>query len=102
VLGRTTWERWKSSIQPDGGEGLAKRKGVVERRGLKEALLPDGQGGHVEGATGLRSCSKNWDSASFAYALRRARVLANGILVSVPFGHDRPKTAGMHSNWTNT
>jgi hypothetical protein len=27
----------KSSIQPDGGEGLAKRKGVVARRGLKEA-----------------------------------------------------------------
>jgi len=32
----TAW-RWKSSIQPDGGEGLAKRKGVVARRGLKEA-----------------------------------------------------------------
>ena len=29
--------RCKSSIQPDGGEGLAKRKGVVTRRGLKEA-----------------------------------------------------------------
>jgi hypothetical protein len=27
----------KSPIQPDGGEGLAKRKGVVARRGLKEA-----------------------------------------------------------------
>jgi hypothetical protein len=27
----------ESSIQPDGGEGLAKRKGVVARRGLKEA-----------------------------------------------------------------
>jgi hypothetical protein len=27
----------KVSIQPDGGEGLAKRKGVVARRGLKEA-----------------------------------------------------------------
>jgi len=32
----TAW-RWKSFIQPDGGEGLAKRKGVVARRGLKEA-----------------------------------------------------------------
>ena len=32
----TAW-RWKSSTQPDGGEGLAKRKGVVARRGLKEA-----------------------------------------------------------------
>src|SRR5208337_79972 len=29
--------RWKSSAQPDDGEGLAKRKGVVVRRGLKEA-----------------------------------------------------------------
>ena len=28
---------WKSSVQPDGGEGLAKRKDVVARRGLKEA-----------------------------------------------------------------
>jgi hypothetical protein len=27
----------KSPVQPDGGEGLAKRKGVVARRGLKEA-----------------------------------------------------------------
>jgi hypothetical protein len=27
----------KSSIQPDGGEGLAKRKGVVARWGLKKA-----------------------------------------------------------------
>src|SRR5215211_1848785 len=32
----TAW-RWKSSTQPDGGEGLAKRKGVAVRRGLKEA-----------------------------------------------------------------
>jgi len=32
----TAW-RWKSFIQPDGGEGLAKRKGVAARRGLKEA-----------------------------------------------------------------
>jgi len=29
--------RWKSSSQPDGGEAIAKRKGVVARRGLKEA-----------------------------------------------------------------
>jgi hypothetical protein len=29
--------RCKSSTQPDGGEGLAKRKGVAARRGLKEA-----------------------------------------------------------------
>ena len=29
--------RCKSSAQPDGGEVLAKRKGVVARRGLKEA-----------------------------------------------------------------
>ena len=29
--------RWKSSTHPDGGEGLAKRKGVVVRRGLEEA-----------------------------------------------------------------
>ena len=29
--------RCKSSIQPDGGEGLAKRKGVAVRWGLKEA-----------------------------------------------------------------
>jgi hypothetical protein len=28
---------WKSSIQSDGGEGLAKRKGVIARWGLKEA-----------------------------------------------------------------
>ena len=28
---------WKSPVQPDGGEALAKRKGVVVRRGLKEA-----------------------------------------------------------------
>jgi len=32
----TAW-RWKSSALPDGGEGLAKRKGVVVRRRLKEA-----------------------------------------------------------------
>jgi len=32
----TVW-RWKSSTQPDGGEGLAKRKGVTVRWGLKEA-----------------------------------------------------------------
>ena len=29
--------RWKSSIQPDGGEGLAKRKGGIARWGLKKA-----------------------------------------------------------------
>ena len=29
--------RWKSSAQPDGGEVLAKRKGVAARRGLEEA-----------------------------------------------------------------
>jgi hypothetical protein len=28
---------WKSAAQPGAGEGLAKRKGVVVRRGLKEA-----------------------------------------------------------------
>jgi len=28
----TVW-RWKSSTQPDGGEGLAKRKGVIARQG---------------------------------------------------------------------
>lgn len=27
----------KSPVQPDGGDGLAKRKGVVVRQGLKEA-----------------------------------------------------------------
>ena len=27
---------WKSPIQPDGGEGLAKHKGVIARWGLKE------------------------------------------------------------------
>lgn len=32
----TAW-RWKSFTQPDGGEGLAKRKGVTARWGLKEA-----------------------------------------------------------------
>jgi hypothetical protein len=32
----TAW-RWKSSIQPDGGGGLAKRKGVIARWGLKKA-----------------------------------------------------------------
>jgi hypothetical protein len=32
-----TVQRCKSSTQPDGGEGLAKRKGVVARRGLKAA-----------------------------------------------------------------
>jgi hypothetical protein len=26
---------WKSPIQPDGGEGLAKHKGVIARWGLK-------------------------------------------------------------------
>ena len=29
--------RWESSAQPDGGEGLAKRKGVIARWGLKKA-----------------------------------------------------------------
>jgi hypothetical protein len=33
---RPPW-RWKSSTQPDGGEGLAKRKGVIARCRLKEA-----------------------------------------------------------------
>ena len=33
----STARRCKSSTQPDGGEELAKRKGVVVRRGLKEA-----------------------------------------------------------------
>src|SRR3954454_4473376 len=33
----STARRCKSSTQPDGGEGLAKRKGVAARRGLKEA-----------------------------------------------------------------
>jgi hypothetical protein len=33
---RQAW-RWKSSIQPDGGEGLAKRKGVIARRRPEEA-----------------------------------------------------------------
>jgi hypothetical protein len=32
----TAW-RWKSSIQPDDGEGLAKRKGVIARWGLEKA-----------------------------------------------------------------
>ncbi len=38
--------RWKSSAQPDGGEGQATGKGVVARRRLKEAIAkmrPDGQ-----------------------------------------------------------
>src|ERR1039457_2323657 len=29
--------KWKSSTQPDGGEGLAKRKGATARKRLKEA-----------------------------------------------------------------
>jgi hypothetical protein len=36
----TAW-RWKSSSHPDGGEVIAKRKGVVARRGLKEAWSKD-------------------------------------------------------------
>ena len=32
-----TARRCKFSTQPDGGEGLAKRKGFAVRRGLKEA-----------------------------------------------------------------
>ncbi len=32
----TAWG-WKSPIQPDGGEGLAKRQGVIARWGLKAA-----------------------------------------------------------------
>jgi hypothetical protein len=39
----TAW-RCKSSTQPDGGEGLAKRKGEITlaaRRGLKEARSKD-------------------------------------------------------------
>jgi MFS family permease len=34
----TAWG-WKSPAQPGGGEGLEKRKGVVARRGLKEAWI---------------------------------------------------------------
>jgi hypothetical protein len=36
---------WKSSIRPDDGEGLVKRKGVAARQGLKEAWskAADGQ-----------------------------------------------------------
>src|SRR5215475_1541736 len=30
--------RWKSFIQPDGGEGVAKRKGVVARWGLQGSV----------------------------------------------------------------
>jgi hypothetical protein len=40
----STARRCKSSTQPDGGEGLAKRKGeitLVARRGLKEAWSKD-------------------------------------------------------------
>jgi hypothetical protein len=37
VPSMTTAWRWKSSIQPDDGEGLAKRKGVIARWGLKTA-----------------------------------------------------------------
>ena len=40
----STARRCKSSTQPDGGEGLAKRKGeitLVVRRGLKEAWSKD-------------------------------------------------------------
>src|SRR5829696_10517662 len=40
----TAW-RWKSSTQSDGGEGLAKRKGVAARRGLREAC-PERHGGN--------------------------------------------------------
>jgi len=36
----TAW-RCKSSSHPDGGEVIAKRKGVVARRGLKEAWSRD-------------------------------------------------------------
>jgi hypothetical protein len=36
----TAW-RCKSSSHPDGGEVIAKRKGVVARRGLKEAWSKD-------------------------------------------------------------
>ena len=40
--GRVCWacpaaRKWKSSTQPDGGEGLVKRKGFDVRRGPKEA-----------------------------------------------------------------
>ena len=34
----TAWG-WKSPVQPGGGEGLEKRKGVVVRQGLKEAWI---------------------------------------------------------------
>jgi hypothetical protein len=34
----TAWG-WKSPAQPGGGEGLEKRKGIVARRGLKEAWI---------------------------------------------------------------
>ena len=39
LVRRTCLAAWrcKSSTQPDGGEELAKRKGVAARRGLKEA-----------------------------------------------------------------
>src|SRR5829696_3766091 len=36
--------RWKSSIQPGGSEGLAKRKDVVARRGLKRGAKPRSAG----------------------------------------------------------
>ena len=35
----STARGWKSPAQPGGGEGLEKRKGVVVRRGLKEAWI---------------------------------------------------------------
>jgi hypothetical protein len=37
VPSMTTAWRWKSSVQPDDDEGLAKRKGAIARWRLKEA-----------------------------------------------------------------
>jgi hypothetical protein len=37
VPSMTTAWKWKSSVQPNDGEGLAKRKGVIARWRLEEA-----------------------------------------------------------------
>jgi hypothetical protein len=57
---------WKSSVQPDGGEGLAKRKDVVARRGLKEAS-PIGppsdnpSGRRQQSQRGMNRNERNWN-----------------------------------------
>lgn len=95
------WES-KSSIQPDGGGGLAKRKGVIARWGLKEAwskaaVDKNGQRG-LPGRTSEQLIAKSTvvnDRGKFGGRAVKAVGLPSGGLRFVPDWGLRPSQGGL-------